>query len=269
MTALTDERTQHVAIARVVVIATIVSFGALSLLPWTFPMAMARVGILAGFACLFAIAFAVRAYAAAHCALIGLCYLAPMMVPGLGYRWPLPSIVTLVLYGTIVRFVPALRASARFATRGTLDRTTKILSVTFVVMAATALVVWRFASGADMSVYRAFIPPSVPTWLIFVAIVPYAMLNAIFEETIWRGALWEGCHASLGRMSTLVLTSMSFGLAHYHGFPSGVIGVGLATIYGFMTGIVRMRTAGLFWPWLVHVFADVVIFTLIAAMVVA
>ncbi len=40
------------------------------------------------------------------------------------------------------------------------------------------------------------------------------------------------------------------------------------TIYGFMMGIIRWRSGGIFWPWVARVFADIVIFTLVAAMIV-
>jgi len=215
-----------------------------------------------------AVTLAVRAHEAAHGALTTALTLAIVLSPRLGAMWPLPSVVTLVVYGAAVRLVPGLRATARFAVRGHRDRTTTILALAFVVLAATALVIWRFASGVDMTVYRALLPAHVPTWLVFVLIVPFAMLNAIYEEVIWRGALWEASRTAFGPTATLVLTSVSFGIAHYHGFPSGFIGMALATIYGFMMGTLRQRTGGLLWPWAAHVLADVVIFMLVAAMIV-
>lgn len=261
------ERTPPLAVSRGIVLGALLCLAAHSLVPWE--VGGVRPALAATCAGLLALGVAMRAYAAALGGLVGFALLAPLLYPPLAYRWPLSSIATLVVYALVVRLVRPLRAEQRFMRRGEVDRTTKTLATAFVVMAAIALVVWRFASGADMTRYRAFIPAAVPTWGIFVAIVPYAMLNAIFEEVVWRGALWQGAEASFGKSGALVLTSLSFGIAHYHGFPSGVIGVGLAAIYGFMTGTVRLRTGGLFWPWLVHVFADVVIFTLVAAMVVA
>lgn len=266
MTTITALAGGRSAISRLGVAGALAAFGVLALLPWT--SSTPRLVILAGFGGAFALCFAVRAFAAAHGALIGALYLAPLFVPAIAYRWPLPSVVTIAAYAAVVRAVPALRASARFAARGRLDRPTALLGAAFVVLAAIALVVWRFASGADMTVYRELIPPGVPTWLLFVAIVPYAALNAVVEETIWRGALWEGVAAAFGRPAALAITAMSFGVMHYHGFPSGVLGVGLATIYGVMMGVVRWRTGGIFWPAVAHVFADVVIFTMVAAMVV-
>jgi membrane protease YdiL (CAAX protease family) len=66
----------------------------------------------------------------------------------------------------------------------------------------------------------------------------------------------------------LVLSSLSFGLAHYRGFPSGLPGVSLAFTYGLMMGVLRWRAAGLLAPWGAHVFADIVIYTMVALMVV-
>jgi membrane protease YdiL (CAAX protease family) len=94
------------------------------------------------------------------------------------------------------------------------------------------------------------------------------MFNAVFEELVWRGAAWQASEEAFGPVAALVLSSLSFGLAHYRGFPSGALGVAMASTYGLMLGTVRARTRGLFWPWVAHVFADVVIYTMVAAMVV-
>ena len=136
-------------------------------------------------------------------------------------------------------------------------------------VAAIALVTWRYASHVDMASYRKFVPSGVPTAAIFVGIVPYAMFNAAFEELVWRGVVWQACAAEFGAVGALLLSTLSFGLAHYRGFPSGLLGVLLASTYGLMMGIVRIRTRGLFGPWLAHVFADIVIFSMVALMVVS
>ncbi|MEZ4451420.1 MAG: CPBP family intramembrane glutamic endopeptidase [Nannocystaceae bacterium] len=133
--------------------------------------------------------------------------------------------------------------------------------------AAIALITWRYTADVDVPRYRAFIPAGLPPWIILVGIVPFAALNAAFEEYVWRGVLWEAIERVSGPRLALALTALSFGLAHYRGFPSGAVGVGLATIYGLMMGLVRLRAGGLLAPWIAHIVADVVIYTMVAAMV--
>jgi uncharacterized protein len=204
---------------------------------------------------------------AIHVALIATLYLGAYCIPILGALWPLPLVVVVAGYALVLSCVPEARRTVRFWRRGRIDRGTALLIALFTVTAAIALVVWRYASGADMTGYRRFVPSGVPAWAILAGIVPFAMFNAAFEELVWRGVVWQGCEAALGSRGALVVSTLSFGLAHYRGFPSGVVGVALASIYGLMMGIVRWRTKGLFGPWLAHVFADVVIFALVAGMV--
>ena len=102
----------------------------------------------------------------------------------------------------------------------------------------------------EVAFYARFVPAGVPAAAIFAGIVPYAMFNAAFEELVWRGVALQACTAEFGATFALLLSSLSFGLAHYRGFPSGALGVLLATIYGLMMGIVRIRSNGLFGPWL-------------------
>jgi membrane protease YdiL (CAAX protease family) len=50
-----------------------------------------------------------------------------------------------------------------------------------------------------------------------------------------------------------------FGAAHWAGYPSGWIGMLMAAVWGLMLGIIRLRTAGIALPYVVHVTANAVI----------
>ena len=87
------------------------------------------------------------------------------------------------------------------------------------------------------------------------------------------GVVWhkagDGHYAPTGnplREATLIVQAVIFGVAHWWGVPNGVVGVILAIIYGLMMGAVRYVTGGLLLPIAVHIFADLVIFTLILDM---
>ncbi len=214
------------------------------------------------------VAVLARVWGALHTSLVATLYLGVHLIPFVGEAWPLPLVVLLVAYGTIVRAVPRARATVHYWRAGTFDRATVAWIVAFTLVAAGALILWRFFIAEDLGRYRQFVPTGVPTWAVFAGIIPFAMLNAAFEELIWRGIVWQDVDGAFGKRAALVVCALSFGLAHYRGFPSGAVGVGLATVYGLMMGIVRQRADGLFAPWLAHVFADIVIYTMVAAMVV-
>ena len=67
----------------------------------------------------------------------------------------------------------------------------------------------------------------------------------------------------LGWPVTSRITSLSFGLAHAHGFPRGVIGVVLAGSWAAMLGVLRHHTRGLAAPIVAHVVADATIATVV------
>jgi hypothetical protein len=174
----------------------------------------------------------------------------------------------LVVYGVVVWRSRLLRDAAPWLRRGTVDRGTWVAVASFVAVSASALVVWRFGAGYDVSAFESFVPRlEVPTWLFFVGLWPFAMLNAAAEELLFRGVLFEGLQRwPVPPWTVNLLQAASFGLAHYLGFPGGWIGVGLATIYGLMMGHLRQRTGGLWIPWIAHVFADVTIYSMVVAM---
>ena len=212
-------------------------------------------------------AVAPRSWDAIHVPLVGTLYLGAYCLPVIGV-WPIPLAVILAGYGAVLAGFPEARRSARYWHRGTIDRVTVLWMVLFVLGSGVALVTWRYGAGANLTRYREFVPSGIPAWALFAGVVPYAMFNAFFEELLCRGIIWQACEETFGVLAALVLTSLVFGLWHYRGFPSGVLGVALAIGYGLMMGFVRIRTGGLFGPWVAHVLADVVIYVLVVAMVV-
>lgn len=257
--------------ARALILVALVLLAAIPFVPPPEPGLLAAPAthgpLLAGLAATAAIALARGLWGAAHVAVLATLYLAAHLLPVVGAAWPLPLPVILGAHLLWTAALPAARRSATFLRRGAVDRPTWGLIVAFSAAATIALVTWRATTDADLARYRDFVPPGLPAWLLFAGVLPYAALNAAFEEYVWRGVLWEGIQGAFDRRIALALTALSFGLAHYRGFPSGAVGVGLAVVYGLMMGVVRARSGGLLGPFLAHVVADVVIYALVVAMI--
>jgi membrane protease YdiL (CAAX protease family) len=182
--------------------------------------------------------------------------------------WPLPQAVVLFALIVLLR-APRMRRHATWARRGRWDRGVTKWVVVFCVVPAVALVVWRYTTNDNLDRFRAFIPDA-PLWAVVCGLPVLAAFNAAYEEALFRGALMEALDCSLGpSMLPLVVQAAVFGMCHYHGFPSGWIGVGLATVYGLMMGYVRRISDGLFAAWVAHVVADTVILSLVTLMVFA
>ena len=221
------------------------------------------------------LALAARATLAVHVGLLTLLHSLAWRVPVVGGMWPINNLSALVAYAAIVLSFRPLRETSGWLRRGRVDRVTRLAIAAFSLTSAVALVAWRYGAHVNMSVYRRFVPAfalTMPGWELVVAlpvgVLAFAMLNAAFEEVIWRGVIMQSLESAFGRGALVcVLQAVGFGVWHFRGFPSGYLGSALATIFALMMGVLRMRGRGMLAPWLAHVCADTTIFILVAAMV--
>ena len=95
-------------------------------------------------------------------------------------------------------------------------------------------------------------------------VVVAAAVNTFCEEFLFRNSLIPPLLPALGRPHALWLTSLRFGIGHFYGNPSGLLGVAGATIFGFVLARSMIETGGSGWAWMIHFAEDVVIFALIA-----
>jgi len=102
-------------------------------------------------------------------------------------------------------------------------------------------------------------------WRFIPVVLLLAGLNAFNEELIYRSSLLAPLVGPLGVRPAHWLTAALFGVGHYYGVPYGLGGVALAMVMGWFLGKAMLETKGFFWPWLLHLVADVCIFYFILA----
>ena len=118
---------------------------------------------------------------------------------------------------------------------------------------------------AHLAVTRRPSSAAVATLLgYFPLVVVAAAVNTFCEEFLFRNSLIPTLLPALGKPQSLWLTSLRFGIGHFYGNPSGLLGVAGATIFGFLLARSMMETGGSGWAWTIHFAEDVVIFALIA-----
>jgi membrane protease YdiL (CAAX protease family) len=103
-----------------------------------------------------------------------------------------------------------------------------------------------------------YLPGLLPMILLF------AVMNAFFEEVIYRSAIIAPLSKHLGRMNLIWIPAVFFGIAHYYGVPYGVLGVVMSTFLGWLLSKSMVETKGFFWPWFIHFVQDIFIFSFIA-----
>ena len=110
--------------------------------------------------------------------------------------------------------------------------------------------------------------PSLGAFVQAIPLIPVALLiaviNAFNEEFTLRAGPLSELLPALGKQQALLVTTLFFGLGHYYGYPSGVLGVLLSSFLGWFLGKSLLETKGFFWAWLIHFVPDVFIFTFLA-----
>jgi hypothetical protein len=104
-------------------------------------------------------------------------------------------------------------------------------------------------------------------WLVPLAGVAFALVNAAIEEAIFRGIFLQALDSAVGAgIIPLTVQALIFGWVHYSevGCPKGLIGVSMAAVYGLLLGVLRYRAGGMLAPWLAHVGTDITVFAIVA-----
>lgn len=177
--------------------------------------------------------------------------------------WPASFVAPFVPLFFARRFSTTARVATRWLRLGSLDRPTLALMLFVVVTSSTGLVAWFLIARPNIDALTGAIPV-VSTPVFVAAALAFSVANAVWEEFLLKGMAWESAALAFrSRVTVNVVQSILFGFVHFHGFPSGVVGVGLAAIYGFLLGLVRERSRGMLAPIITHIFADVTICALV------
>lgn len=90
-------------------------------------------------------------------------------------------------------------------------------------------------------------------------ILLFSAFNALTEELIFRFGV-VACLSGYAAKSTILwVSALIFGLAHYNGYPNGVIGVAMASFLGWLLARATIETQGLGIAWSIHFVQDVII----------
>ena len=223
--------------------------------------------LVVGFVLMTLIAILMRAAQSFHLSFFFTLWLVlPVLLPSLA-AWPFSKAAPLVVYAAFVLAIPNLRKSVLWMRPGRLDAGILLKVLVLMILSSTALVGWAIFCKPDLSPSRANIP-SMPLWILPLAGLAFAVINAAVEEAIFRGIILQALDSALGAgITPVVIQGLVFGWMHYSevGFPKGALGVAMAFIYGLLLGFLRNHSQGMAAPWLAHTGADMTVFLMVAA----
>ena len=128
-------------------------------------------------------------------------------------------------------------------------------NLAIIITVITGLVLFLGADLSDMNLTKQNLPISIIVALFL------AIANSFSEEVSYRNALLNPLVDIVGRDHAMFITAVLFGLAHYQGVPSGLLGVVLSSILGFLLAKSMLDTKGMYWAWMIHFLQDILIFT--------
>lgn len=125
---------------------------------------------------------------------------------------------------------------------------------------------WSFCIAAGLGVVLYLgIRPSASLFVKMLPILPsiifYAALNAFNEEMIFRAPMLATLEPLTGSLNALWMAAYFFGISHYFGVPSGILGALASVFMGWILSKAMLETRGLFWSWWIHLLSDIVIFS--------
>lgn len=199
-------------------------------------------------------------------------------------RWGLPSLVELsglpvhhdyLYYGLQLGFAIAVILYARRIERVKFNFNLKfhffpidiLITIGLLGLTFGGLYFYSMYFGANHQQWFPFgIDPAVSGQTKFlIAGGLFAVVNALQEELWFRGILLGSLQSMMRARWQILLAGMVFGIIHWFGTPQGVMGLVLAGSWGIMLSAWTWRRRSLWPAFIVHVFADWLIFAYTAA----
>jgi uncharacterized protein len=177
--------------------------------------------------------------------------------------WPWHLLLPLLIYGSIVLLISPLRRTAPKLSIGSLGGWPLAFTAVLALSTMGVLVGFQALMQPDTSELAEKLPVAVFGNLLLAGMV-ISVVNAVLEEVMFRGILWDLIGDEWKQAVALVATAAIFGLGHLHGYPPGLVGAVLAGLYGLMLGALRWWTGGLGLAIACHMAADATIFCILA-----
>jgi hypothetical protein len=176
--------------------------------------------------------------------------------------WPWFWLVPVGGYLLVVALTPRLRRTLTWAKPGRVGWASGAATLALMVLTSGVLVLYQLLAHPDVSELGSRFPFGLLGGVVLAGLI-FAVVNATFEEVVFRGILFDALEAQWNQGMALVVTALIFGLGHRTGYPPGPAGIALAALYGLLLGLLRVWVGGLALPILAHITADATIYALL------
>lgn len=178
--------------------------------------------------------------------------------------WPLFWLVPLGVLALVMLVWPGLRKGFRGWPVGCFSRSGIAATLVLAVASSGILLGFQHAWHPPVGHIGLALPFARAGEGLLWAGLLFSLGNALLEEVVFRGLLFDAVASWWGKWGAVVITALLFGYGHREGYPPGTVGAILAGIYGLCLGWLRLHTGGLGLPVLAHIAADATIFFIAA-----
>lgn len=98
-------------------------------------------------------------------------------------------------------------------------------------------------------------------WVFIPLILLFSFTNSLTEELIFRFGVVGALFDYYPKLTILITSAVLFGLPHYFGWPSGIVGILMSGVLGYILCKATIETKGLSIAWTIHFVQDIIIFT--------
>jgi hypothetical protein len=97
----------------------------------------------------------------------------------------------------------------------------------------------------------------------FPFVLLFALFNSLSEGILFRSAILGSLKDFLPKQQAIFVAALIFGIGHFYGAPSGILGVFMSGLLGWYMCRSMYETKGFAASWLIHFMQDAVIFSTI------
>lgn len=176
-----------------------------------------------------------------------------------GLIWPIPQLIGLAIAAVVLHRKGVERPT--WLGRGSSDRFALVLAIASIPPTAFALIGFIASGRTDLETATEGLS-ALPLWLLPLAGLGFVIANPTGEEVLFPGALQTAIIQRTGSAAAgIVIQGLAFGAIHLNGVPGGPLGMVMAGGWGMILDIITHRTRSIRLAWVVHVLANIAIFS--------
>ncbi len=154
-------------------------------------------------------------------------------------------LIPVILFTLLILFFSEIKSTIGWWHKDSVDSKLILQMLLAVGISGIGMFIYLKMNTSSIDRFIGMLPEGSFIFLIGMGIA-YALLNAVVEEYIFRGMIWNALEKIMTNKSLVILSQAAiFGITHYWGLPGGISGVVLIFTWALYLGYIRQKTGGI------------------------